>query len=60
MKTVITSHRLDPDTIRGEAFQIVYTFSSFDKVEIDEMENRVKEQSNGAYAVVIDDEDDMK
>ena len=60
MKTVITSHRLEPDTIRGEALQVVYTFSSFDKQQIDDMEDWVNKQKDGAFAVVINDEDDLK
>ena len=60
MKITITSDRLEPDTVRGEAFQAVYTYSSFDKNEIDEVEQRFKEQSKGAYAIIINTEDDLK
>ena len=60
MKITITGSRLEPDTIRGEAFQIVYTYTSFDKTEIDDFEHKFKEQNHGAYAVIIDMEDDLK
>ena len=61
MKVTITSNRLEPDTIRGEAFQVVCTYTSFDITEIDEIEENFKKQNNGSYAVVIEDtEDDLK
>lgn len=60
MKIIITSNRLEPDTIRGEAFQAIYTYSSFDKLEIDEIEEYFKKQSKGSYAIIVDTEDDLK
>ena len=60
MKVVIRTHRLDADTISGERFQIVYTYTSFNKEEIDELEEKISKQTGGAYMTVITDEDDLK
>ena len=38
MKQLITFERLEADTIRGEAIMIKQVISSFDKQEIDDLE----------------------
>lgn len=60
MQTTITTHRFEPDTVCGDKFQVVYTYTSHDKAEIDELEDRIKKLTGGAYMTVINSEDDLK
>ena len=38
MKTVITWHRCDANTVNGEQIEIKFCYTSFDKSEIDDLQ----------------------
>ena len=44
MKVHTSFQRHEPDTIRGEAISVTQVFSSFDKREIDMLQNQLQEQ----------------
>ena len=53
MKTQITYKRNNPCTMIGECLEVTITYSSFDKAEIDKMEEYYKQ--NIGYALIVDD-----
>lgn len=55
MKTQIRATRL-PETKTGHGVQVVYTYTSKNKAEIDLQEELIKQQLGGAFAVTIETE----
>ena len=53
MKTQIRATRL-PQTTAGHGVQVVYTYTSTNKAEIDLQEELIKQQLGGAFAVTIE------
>lgn len=53
MKETISFRRLTPDTINGEQIAITYTYSSFNKSEIDKIEEYLR-NSLGTCVVTSD------
>lgn len=56
MKTQIRATRL-PETKTGHGIQVVYTYTSHSKAEIDLQEELIKQQLGGAFAVTYETED---
>ena len=52
MKTLITWERQKPDTDNGESIKVTYTYSSFDKQEIDDFEMNLKK--NVGTMIILD------
>ncbi len=58
MNVAITYERLEPTTSIGEGLKVTYTYSSFDKAEIDAMESVYDDAyKNGTIMEVNADED---
>ena len=57
MKAFAQYKREEPDTILGEKITIITTYSSFDKEEIDEIEQYCKENiGNGLFADIREED----
>ena len=56
MKTQIRATRL-PETKAGHGVQVVYTYTSQNKAEIDLQEELIRQQLGGAFAITIESED---
>lgn len=50
MKVLVTWERLAPDTVGGDKLRVTTTYMSFDKDEID----KLQEKMDGATAFIID------
>lgn len=59
MKTQIRATRL-PETKAGHGVQVVYTYTSHKKAEIDLQEELIKQQLGGAFAITMEMEDEEK
>lgn len=55
MKTQITYERLNPDTTNGEAIKVTAIYSSFDKHEIDALEDVYVDKIGSGVVVEIKD-----
>lgn len=55
MKTQIRAARL-PETKAGHGVQVVYTYTSTNKAEIDLYEELIRQQLGGAFAITIETE----
>lgn len=56
MKTQIKAERLKENTTFGHGVQVTYTYTSFNKDEIDLYEELIRQQMGGAFMVTTETE----
>ena len=56
MKTQIKAERLKETTSYGHGVQVTYTYTSFDRAEIDRTEELIRQQMGGAFMITTETE----